>query len=323
MLTLQQLRTACAVTEAGFNLSRAAEILHTTQPAVSKTIKAIELDLGAAVFVRSTTRITGLTAFGENLTELAQNILRDSAAVIDLARESNKVERGVLTIGATHRCALYMLPHIARLFADRYPEVVLAIEHADPRTIPEWVASGKVTIGITPILQQPSANLVALAARDSGHCIIAPRGHAVLAENPPSLAEVARYPLVTYASNLSATSDLQAILLAHGHIPRVAVIARDASVVKAHVGCGVGIGVIQTIAFDEYDAQRFGRVDAAHLLPPASFHVLFRRDQYFRSYIYDFIELFSPQWTRDKIRDRLAASSRVRVESTAVSQTQS
>ena len=289
------LRTVCA----------AAEILHTTQPAVSKTIKAFESDLGAAVFVRSTTRITGFTTLGEGLTELAHSILRDSAAVVELARESTRATRGVLTIGTTHSCARYMLPYVVRAFTDRYPEVVLAMDQGAPRTIPEWVATGRVTLGITTMPQPAPGSVLALRARDSEHCIIAPRGHEVLAKSPPTLADIAIHPLVTYSSNLAASSDMQTVLRDHGYTPKIAVIARDASVVKAHVSCGVGIAVIQDIALEASDEQRFGRVDASHLLPPAAFHVLFRRDQHFRSYMYDFIEMFSPHWTREKIRDRL------------------
>src|ERR1700687_981754 len=98
-ITLQQLRTTCAVVESGFNVSRTADVLHTTQSAVSKTLKALETDLGAPLFVRSSTRLTGLTDLGRSILERARGIVRESVAVQQLAQESTMASCGVLQIG--------------------------------------------------------------------------------------------------------------------------------------------------------------------------------------------------------------------------------
>ncbi|MGH2509396.1 MAG: LysR family transcriptional regulator, partial [Ktedonobacteraceae bacterium] len=60
-MTLLQLRSIVKVVACGFNVSRAAEVLHTSQPSVSKTIRALENELGEEIFLRTRARIVGLT----------------------------------------------------------------------------------------------------------------------------------------------------------------------------------------------------------------------------------------------------------------------
>src|SRR5437870_3079896 len=55
-MKLRQLQCLCAVVDAGFNISRAAMVLHATQPAVAKQLRLLEEELGAELFVRQATR---------------------------------------------------------------------------------------------------------------------------------------------------------------------------------------------------------------------------------------------------------------------------
>ncbi|MGI0134680.1 MAG: LysR family transcriptional regulator, partial [Candidatus Micrarchaeaceae archaeon] len=55
-MTLLQLRSIVKVVACGFNVSRAAEVLHTSQPSVSKTIRALENELGEEIFLRTRAR---------------------------------------------------------------------------------------------------------------------------------------------------------------------------------------------------------------------------------------------------------------------------
>lgn len=64
---------------------------------------------------------------------------------------------------------------------------------------------------------------------------------------------------------------------------------------------GLGIGVIQEMAFDAERDAGLRKIDAEHLFAASTAWITIRRDQYLRRYLYDFIELVAPKLTRAQI----------------------
>ena len=71
-MNFQQLRALRETARRGLNLTAAAEVLHTSQPALSKQIRELEDDLGVQLFVRHGKRFTQLTEVGEKILEAIQ-----------------------------------------------------------------------------------------------------------------------------------------------------------------------------------------------------------------------------------------------------------
>lgn len=304
--SLQQIRTACTVVECGFNASRAAATLHTTQPSVSKTLKALEGDLGMAVFLRSSKRIVGLTDFGQDFVGLGHRILCDSAAVIELAHEKLRERNGALHIGTTHTYACFSLPNVVKSFAQDHPNVYVHLDQGDPEQVAEWLALGRVEIGISPVPDEMPMGLVVLPAFTAERCIIAPRAYNLSSHEKLTLADLAKYSLISYHKIVGSGAQIQKILRQGGEAPKVVVKATDASVIKAYVAAGLGIAVLQKIAIEPEDEHKFDVIDASHLFPPATVYLIFRRDRYFRNYVYDFIQAFTPRWTKKSIDHHLS-----------------
>ena len=63
-MKIQQLRYALEVARADCNISRAAQSLYTSQPGISKQIRALELELGTDIFVRNGKHLSNLTPAG-------------------------------------------------------------------------------------------------------------------------------------------------------------------------------------------------------------------------------------------------------------------
>src|SRR2546422_8536758 len=77
-MKLQQLRCLTEVARRGLNVSEAAEALHTSQPGVSKQIKALEDELGVQVFVRHGKRLVAVTEPGKAVVAIAERILSEA-----------------------------------------------------------------------------------------------------------------------------------------------------------------------------------------------------------------------------------------------------
>ena len=64
-MRLEQLECLCEIVKQGLSVSGAAAALHTSQPAVSRQLRALERELGMDLFVRNHKRLTGITAPGQ------------------------------------------------------------------------------------------------------------------------------------------------------------------------------------------------------------------------------------------------------------------
>src|SRR5688572_18908100 len=101
-MELRQLEYFVAVAEeAGF--TRAAERVHISQSGVSAQVRALERELGATLFDRST-RAATLTAAGEAALRHARAALQAAEAVRRAVDEVNSVVRGRLVVGMVTAC---------------------------------------------------------------------------------------------------------------------------------------------------------------------------------------------------------------------------
>src|ERR671924_388808 len=134
-MKLQQLRCLTEVARRGLNVSEAAEALHTSQPGVSKQIRALEDELGVQVFVRHGKRLVSITEPGKAVVSIAERILAEAQNLRRAGEEFANDQAGTLTIAATHTQARYALPKAVAAFKRRYPKVKLVIHQGNPRRI--------------------------------------------------------------------------------------------------------------------------------------------------------------------------------------------
>ena len=124
-MTLVQLRHLIALAETG-SFSRAAQAQFLTQPALSRSIRALEDELGMPLFDRIGRRIE-LTAFGRATLERARLLVSDADELQGSGRRSREGERGVLRIGmGSGPGALLMTPLLMTVALD-HPQVHVEI----------------------------------------------------------------------------------------------------------------------------------------------------------------------------------------------------
>ena len=80
-MNLQQLRYLHGIAEQGFNISRAAAALHTSQPGISKQIRLLEQEIGIAILARKGNRIVGVTEPGQAILDIARRMLHDAESL--------------------------------------------------------------------------------------------------------------------------------------------------------------------------------------------------------------------------------------------------
>src|SRR3982074_3066947 len=122
-MNIQQLRYVAEVAKRGLNVTEAAVALHTSQPGVSKQIRALEEELGTEIFVRQGRRFTAITDAGREIVQAIDRILADGGNLKGGGGEFAHHAKGTLAVGVTHTQARYALPPIVTQFKKRFPDV--------------------------------------------------------------------------------------------------------------------------------------------------------------------------------------------------------
>ena len=297
-MKLQQLRYLVEVARHGLNVSEAAEALHTSQPGVSKQIKLLEDELGVIVFERSGKRLTSVTEPGRAILDIAERILREAENMKRVGDEFSDGESGGLVIATTHTQARYALPSVVARFVEKHPKVRLSMHQGSPTQIAEWTLKGEADIAIATEALDQYPQLLMLPCYQWTHCVIAPDGHPVLDGRPLSLAELARWPLITYDSAFAGRSRINAAFERAHLTPNVVLAAIDADVIKTYVSLGLGLGIIAHQAYDVVRDAGLQALEAGQLFGSNTTRIGLRRGTHVRRFEYDFIELFAPQLTR-------------------------
>src|SRR6202165_178584 len=196
-MKLQQLRCLTEVARRGLNVSEAAEALHTSQPGVSKQIKALEDELGVQVFVRHGKRRVALTEPGKAVIAIAERILSEAQNLRRAGEEYANEKLGTLTIATTHTQARYSLPKAVAAFKRRYPKVQLVIHQGNPTQICEQVLAGEADLCVATEAIALYPELVSVPVYQWNRCVVVP-AKPPLTKGPLTLEALAEYPIVTY-----------------------------------------------------------------------------------------------------------------------------
>jgi LysR family nitrogen assimilation transcriptional regulator len=125
--------------------SRAAEFLRISQPAVSRQISKLELELGTALFRRHGHGVT-LTEAGRILLERSQLALRQLDQTKSEIRGGKGGPSGVISLALPPAAGYFLAPVLAARFNAEYPNVFLRIVGGFSGYIQEWLARGQVDL---------------------------------------------------------------------------------------------------------------------------------------------------------------------------------
>ncbi len=300
-MNFHQLQYAVAIARHGLSVTQAASALGTSQPAISRALKALERELGFDLFVREGRAFSRITPQGARVLEYATRALAEIDSLKAVAADLNQDSRGTLSIATTHTQARYVLPPVVQAFRERYPDVELHLHQGTSEQIAEMVATDRVQLAIATGSDGLFPGLVLLPVYRWHRQVIVPKHHPLAASKKLTLAELAKYPLVTYVFSFSVASSLQTVFSREGLAPKVALTARDSDVIKTYVRLGLGVGIVASVAIEPANDADLVVIDASHLFPIHTTWVGFRRGTLLRNFAYDFMQLFGPHLTHQLI----------------------
>ncbi len=154
-MKLSQLKNFLQVVEIG-NLSKAAAAIRIAQPALSRQVKALELELGAQLLNRHSAGVEPTSA-GQALATTARRVLADLERARTEVHALEHDPAGTVTVATSETLAR---PYFARLFAaiaERYPKIQLRLQVQAPAPLMKGLHGGVADIGIINALSADSA----------------------------------------------------------------------------------------------------------------------------------------------------------------------
>jgi DNA-binding transcriptional LysR family regulator len=240
-MELYQLRGFVAVAELG-HLTRAADKLHVSQPALSAQIKALEEDLELELFERTSSGMM-LTAAGKRLVGEAQKLLSGAQSLRNEARTIKGEVVGVARVGTLSDPKLIRVGELMSAAVERYPRIEIQLHHEVTGAAFEKVRDGDLDASFYyGKLTHPSVAAVAL--RDLTYRIVAPAAWKERLEHA-TWKDVAAEPWVMTPPISTHNELATALFRQHDITPTKVLEADDERVVCSLVVSGLGMALMR------------------------------------------------------------------------------
>ena len=305
---LKPLRAFCQTVRLG-SVSRAAEALFVSQPAISLQLQALERELGVGLFERSGRRLAP-TREGQLLYELAQPLVESVDGLETSFREKVRgLDAGELNIAANSSTILYLLPRIVELFRAQHPDVRLTLHNAVSADGTDLLRSDAVDLAVGSMLDVP-ADLSYAPVYQFEPLLIAPPGHPLITRRSLKLEDLSPYGLILPPKRV-VTYRLVDLVFQQARVPfTVALEVGGWEVIKQYVAMGMGISIISAICLTEADRDRLSARSLSQWFPSRSYGVVVRKGRYLSPQARDFIELIKPDLFAARDYDQTGQSQR-------------
>jgi len=299
-MTLTQLRYLVAIADANLNITLAATRVHATQPGLSKQLRQLEDELGCLLFVRKGRSLEAVTPAGMAIITRARVMLAEADNIRTYAANQRRENHGELLLGTTHTQARFVLPPALAHIKQRWPRVAVHLQPVAEGEALDLVGQGAADIAIVSTNGRPPGPGIAVPLYRWRRLVLVPRGHALdHAHAPPELADLARYPLITYESASRPDSLLRRIFSEQLLHPDMALSALDADVIKTYVRTGLGVGLLAEMAVSagETDLRAW---PAPAAIPECVTWAVLAQGRVLRDYVLELVHVLAPQIdTRD------------------------
>jgi len=129
------------------NITKAAERLYISQPAITYRLKNLEKEFKAKIIIRTPSGIL-LTSEGEQLLDYANTMLRQLTTIKDRIQNTQDTIHGSLRLGVSSMYAHYLLPQLLTSFMERYPNVDISLKTGLSYKIQKMLQQEEISVAI-------------------------------------------------------------------------------------------------------------------------------------------------------------------------------
>ena len=290
---VRQLRAFCLTAQLG-SVTRAAERLGLTQPAVSLQIRELEHECVAVLLERGHTGVS-LTPAGEQLYALAEPLVRGVDRIFDDVRLTlDRLVRfpSPIRIAATTAGAAFVLPQYTQCFLERYPEYSVHVRTMLHHEVAQCLVDDEVDLALGIKGSYPGDELVYHELLGYRLVLIAPVDHPLAGRASVSPHEVKAHGAVVPPDNQYGREAGRIVARLCGAEVNVLVEVGGWGVLKRYVEAGFGIAIVPSLCLSATD--RLSVIDIEVDTPALSYGVFWHRDRQLTPATWRFLRLLIP-----------------------------
>lgn len=268
-MDIHHLKTFVVVAREG-SITRASELLHLSQPAVSAHIKAIEDTLDLTLFER-TPRGMSLTADGKRLLAKAEQTLGAHQELIDEATRIKGRLAGKLRIGAGSNSNNEAVGKLLTIMSERCPDVEVTLKHGTSQEILAGLRNDSLDAGFYNEGGEPEPELTTVEVSHFKTYLVAPPGLVAVTDSL-DWGALAEQPWIYPTSSACCGRTAESMFKAHQIRPKRIISVDREDVTRTLIAGGLGVGLLH--AETAHAARARGEVELV-FESPAVVRVLF------------------------------------------------
>ncbi len=249
-MELTPLRQFISICEHG-HITRAAEALGVTQPALSAMLKKLEAEVDAELLHR-TGRGVEPTDAGRAFLEHARAAVRQADDAVTAVRELVGLEHGSIRVGGGATAVGYVLPRVISRVHKDLPGLRFLIKEGGSASVAAGVLAGEHDLGIVtePVTLPGSSDLMRVATISDELRLILPRGHALEGRRSFRWRDLDQEPVVAFEAGSAVRALIDSAAASHGVALDIVMELRSIESIVQMVRADIGVGFVSRFALE-------------------------------------------------------------------------
>lgn len=277
-MNIRQLECFIEIARQG-SFSKAAGILHVSQPSLSEMIKNLEEEIGAPLLYRASRHLE-LTDVGQAVLEQSQQIVALFNNLTGHIKEIPLLKKGKISIGLPPITASTVFPRVLGEFKRRYPNIELQLHEFGSKKIRQGVNEGALDIGVVCTLPDRGEDFEVIPfVADPLQLIVHPL-HRLAKSASIDFADLAGEGFILYSQDFSLHDQIRSRCKLAGFQPTIVCETSQREFMTQMVEAGLGIALLPSKICAELDSKTILSIPLADPQLCLQLAIIWRKDRY-------------------------------------------
>ncbi|GIP47567.1 HTH-type transcriptional regulator CynR [compost metagenome] len=260
------------------SFTKAAEAMYITQPTISKTIKAMEEELGVVLFDRVGKKIE-LTDAGRIIATQAQQIVTSFQNLMAELDDLRNLKKGHLRIGLPPMVGASFFPKVIGEFHQRYPDITIQLFEDGAKKVEQDVAGGLLDVGVV-VLPTVEAELSCFPFVEEKLNLVVHPSHPLAEQESAELSELSQDGFVLFREDFTLHDRIIGECAKAGFQPHVIYESSQWDLISEMVAVGLGITLLPETICREIDDEGVRIIPLVKPVIPWKLGIVWRDDRY-------------------------------------------
>ena len=271
------------------NFTKAAANLYISQSALSKTVKAMESELGVQLIDRTVNHFK-LTPEGEIFYQKGLIAIKNINSELEDLYGSLGTEKGHITVGIPPVIGTAYFTSIIYKFRNMYPDVELKIIEAGANTIKKWVSEGEADIGVVILpVSNDDFNVIPIVTAEN--VLLVNKNHPLAQYDEVSFKMLKDERFIALNSTFMLYDQIISLCRISGFEPNIVCESSQWDFITEMVVLDQGVSILPRPILKRYNSDKLKLISLKDPSFSWNIAIIFKKDKYISRIIKSFIEL--------------------------------